>query len=58
MAKGKSMVHKLNKETKKEHFPNWDANNSGGKGDGKRTSTPETRKAFKSGFDGIDWSKK
>lgn len=52
------MVHKLNKETKKEHFPNWDANNSGGKGDGKRTSTPETRKAFKSGFDGIDWSKK
>jgi hypothetical protein len=39
MAKGKSMVHKLDKETRREHFRNWDANQSGGKGDGNRTST-------------------
>ena len=26
MAKGKSMVHKLDKETRKEHFRNYDAN--------------------------------
>ncbi len=58
MAKGKSMVHKLDKETRKEHFRNYDANGNGGKGDGNRTSTPETREKFKSGYDGIDWSKK
>jgi|GEM_PF-1974437 hypothetical protein len=58
MVKGKSMVDKLDKETKKEHFRNYDANSSGGKGDGNRTSTAETRAKFKSGYDGIDWSKK
>jgi len=58
MAKGKSMVHKLDKETRKEHFRNWDANNSGGKGDGNRTSTTETRAKYKSMYDQIDWSKK
>ena len=57
MAKGKSMVHKLDKETRKEHFRNWDANGNGGKGDGNRTSTPVTRNKFKSGYDGIDWGK-
>ena len=58
MAKGKSMVHKLDKETQKRHFRNHDANSNGGKGDGTRTSTSETRKKFKSGYDAIDWSKK
>ena len=58
MAKGKSMVHKLDKETRKEHFRNWDANNSGGKGDCNRTSTSETRAKYKSMYDQIDWSKK
>jgi hypothetical protein len=58
MAKGKSMVHKLDKETRREHFRNWDANQSGGKGDGHRTSTAQTREKFKSGYDAIDWSKK
>jgi hypothetical protein len=54
MAKGKSMIHKLDKETQKRHFPNL----NGGKGDGNRTSTSGTRKAFKSGYDSIDWGKK
>ncbi len=58
MAKGKSLVHKLDKETQKQHFPNHHANLNGGKGSGTRTSTPETREKFKSGYDGIDWSKK
>jgi len=48
MAKGKSLVHKLDKETQKEHFPNHHANLNGGKGSGNRTSTPETREKFKS----------
>jgi hypothetical protein len=30
----------------------------GGKGDKARKSTAETRKAFESGYDAIDWSKK
>tara|TARA_R110002072_G_scaffold103586_1_gene227201 strand:- start:28 stop:204 length:177 start_codon:yes stop_codon:yes gene_type:complete len=58
MAKGKSLVHKLDKETQKEHFPNHHAKLNGGKGSGNRKSTPETREKFKSGYDGIDWSKK
>jgi hypothetical protein len=54
MAKGKSMVHKLDKETRNRHFPE----SNGGKGSKSRTSTPETREKFKSGYDAIDWSKK
>jgi|TARA_R110000787_G_scaffold282412_1_gene394250 hypothetical protein len=54
MAKGKSMVHKLDKETQRRHFS--DVN--GGKGDRNRTSSTETRKAFKTNYDAIDWSKK
>jgi len=30
----------------------------GGKGSDPRTSNPDTRKAFQSGYDAIDWSKK
>jgi hypothetical protein len=57
MAK-KNMVNKLSKETQERHFPNHHANMNGGKGSGNRTSTPETREKFKSGYDAIDWSKK
>jgi len=58
MAKGKSMVDKLDKETKDRHFRNHSANANGGKGDGNRTSTAETRAKYKSMYDQIDWSKK
>ena len=58
MAKGKSLVHKLDKETQKEHFPNHHANLNGGKGSGNRTSTAETRAKYKSMYDQINWSKK
>ena len=54
MAKGKSMLHKLSKETRDRHFPE----SNGGKGSRPRTSTPETREKFAKGYDAIDWSKK
>ena len=53
MAK-KGMLHKLDKETRNRHFPE----SNGGKGGKARTQTNETREKFKSGYDGIDWSKK
>ena len=54
MAKGKSMLHKLSKETRDRHFPE----SNGGKGSKPRTSTQETRDNYKKGYDAIDWSKK
>ena len=51
--KGKSLVHKLDKETRDRHFPEY----NGGKGSHARKSTPSSREVFKSNYDKIDWSK-
>ena len=41
--------HKLDKETRKRHFPEMD----GGKGSRQRQSTPESRKKFEENWDKI-----
>jgi hypothetical protein len=54
MSKKKPLLAALDKKTRERHFPE----SNGGKGSHARKSTPETRDKFKSGYDGIDWSKK
>ena len=54
MSKAKSLIHKLDKETRSRHFPE----SNGGKGSHARKSTQSSRKSFKSNYDAIDWSKK
>lgn len=49
-----SHVHKLDKATRDRHFPE----KNGGKGSHARKSTDKSRKAFKTNYDAIDWSKK
>ena len=51
--KGTSLVHKLDKETRDRHFPEY----NGGKGSYARKSTASSREVFKSNYDKIDWSK-
>ena len=41
--------HKLDKETRRRHFPEMD----GGKGSRQRQSTPESRKRFEDNWDRI-----
>ena len=45
-----SKVHTLDKKTRRRHFPEFD----GGKGSHPRSSTRETRAAYKDNFDKID----
>lgn len=47
--KGKSLVHKLDKETRDRHFPEY----NGGKGSYARKTTTESRKAFSDNYDRI-----
>jgi len=45
------MRHKLDKETRQRHFPEYD----GGKGSRPRRSTSESRDKFKANYDKINW---
>ena len=51
--KGTNIIHKLDKETRDRHFPEY----NGGKGSYARKSTASSREVFKSNYDKIDWSK-
>jgi hypothetical protein len=51
--KGTNIIHKLDKETRDRHFPEY----NGGKGSHARKSTASSREVFKSNYDKIDWSK-
>jgi stalled ribosome alternative rescue factor ArfA len=48
------MRHKLDKETRQRHFPEYD----GGKGSRQRKSTSESRDKFKANYDKINWGNK
>jgi len=48
------MRHKLDKETRQRHFPEYD----GGKGSRQRKSKPESRDKFKVNYDKINWGNK
>ena len=48
------MRHKLDKETRQRHFPEYD----GGKGSKPRQSTQENRDRFKANYDKINWGNK
>lgn len=51
---GKSMIHKLKKEDRDRHFPEY----NGGKGSHARKSSKEVRTSYSKGYDAINWNKK
>jgi hypothetical protein len=51
MSKKKPLLAALDKKTRERHFPESNGSHA-------RKSTAETSDKFKSGYDGIDWSKK
>jgi|TARA_R110000803_G_scaffold33059_2_gene72539 hypothetical protein len=49
--KGPNLIHKLDKETRNRHFPEY----NGGKGSHARKSTVKSRDVYKSNYDAINW---